>query len=187
MKKDIKKGEKIVAELLEWIGVPQTDSTKETPKRVSKMYLEIFESLHTKPPRIKTFQEGDPYSYVCISNNHFFSSCEHHLLPFFGRCGVVYVVNDSGTIIGLSKIPRIINYFSKKPQLQERLNKEIAEYIMKVLKPIGVYVVMSAVHSCVSIRGIKARGSITNTAVMLGDIDKDEAIRLLQIDKFFGD
>lgn len=187
MKKDIKKGEKIVAELLEWIGVPQTDSTKETPKRVSKMYLEIFSGLHTKPPRIKTFQEGEPYSYVCISNNYFSSMCAHHLLPFIGKCGVVYVVNDSGTVIGLSKIPRIINYFSKKPQMQEKLTKEIANYIMKVLKPLGVYVVMSASHACTELRGVKARGTKMNTAIMLGDIDKEEAIKLLEINKFFGE
>jgi GTP cyclohydrolase I len=187
IKKDIKKGKKIIEELLEWLEVPQTDSTKDTPERVAKMYLEIFEGLHTKPPQIKTFQEGEPYSYVCISNNYFTSFCSHHLLPFTGKCGIVYVVNDSGIVIGLSKIPRIINYFSSKPQLQEILTKEIAEYIMKTLKPLGLYIVMSGRHSCMEIRGVKAKGSITNTAVMRGDIDKEEAIRLLQINNFFGD
>lgn len=178
-----------------------------TPNRIEKRFYEKVKNMTITPYRpldyklmaiskieIKKYAKGiSVYNLSCEKENTFLANsiyvhnCEHHLLPFFGKCGVVYVVNDSGTIIGLSKIPRIINYFSSKPQLQERLNKEIAEYIMKTLKPIGVYVVMSAVHSCVSIRGVKARGSITNTAVMLGDIDKDEAIRLLEINKFFGE
>jgi GTP cyclohydrolase IA len=178
---DVKRGEKIIADLMQWLQVPGTESTRETPRRVAKMYSELFHGLYEKPPRITTFKGED--GYVAVSDIHFNSVCEHHLLPFMGKCGVVY--HSRGRVIGLSKIPRIVEHWSARPNIQENLTMQIAEDIKTRLRPYGVYVVMSARHSCMEIRGIKARGSITNTAVVLGDIDKDEAIRLLQAKNFF--
>ncbi len=177
-KPNIKDGERIVTDLLNWLKVPMDESVKNTPRRVAKMYLELFKGLYCTPPKITMFKAED--SYVCISDIYFNSICEHHLLPFMGKCSVVYHTNN-GVVIGLSKIPRIVDYWSSRPQLQERLTEQIAEDLMRRLNPLGVYVFMSAEHSCVNIRGIKSRGCRTNTAVIRGDIDKQEAIRLLKI------
>lgn len=181
---DIKKGEKIIKDLLDWLKIPETESTKETPYRVAKMYLELFNGLYTNPPKMKLFDGNS--NYVCVTDIPFVSFCEHHLLPFFGKCGIVYFTR-SGKIVGLSKLARLVKYLSSKPQLQENLTDEIANYVMNIkgLDVLGVYVVISAEHSCMTIRGIKAIGSITNTAKIIGDIDKDEAIKLLTINNFF--
>lgn len=178
MKPKISEGVVIVQNLMDWLGIEETASTKDTPKRVAKMYLEVFSGLYDKPPKVTVFEADE--GYVCVTNIFFTSFCEHHLLPFIGQCGVVYH-SDGSNVIGLSKIPRIVHYYAKRPQLQERLTNQIAKHIMnhKLLKPKGVYVQMAAEHSCMSIRGIKARDSVTNTAVMLGEIDKVEAEKLL--------
>jgi GTP cyclohydrolase I len=183
-KPDIKEGQEKIQAVLDWLKIPMTESTEDTAERVAKMYLEVFSGLYDEPPKIKVFdaQEG----YVCVTDIYFTSFCEHHLLPFSGKCGVVYWSNGE-TVIGLSKIPRIVKHFASKPHLQERLTNEIAEHIYNLdeLNPQGVYVEMTAEHSCMSIRGVKARGSVTNTAVMLGDIDKEEALRLLHANNFY--
>jgi GTP cyclohydrolase I len=182
-KPNIEEGSKIVRSFMDWLKIPINNSTKGTPDRVAKMYVnELFNGLYTEPPVITTFDDGAD-GYVCVKDIFFHSLCEHHLLPFFGKCAVVYYSKKE--VIGLSKIPRIVKYWSSRPQLQERLTRQIAEDIMKRLKPNGVYVVMSAQHLCMEFRGIQAIGSKTNTALLLGDIDKDEAIRLLEINKFF--
>ena len=141
------------------------------------MYLELFQSLYTVPPAITTFKGKD--GYVAVTDIHFVSMCEHHLLPFIGKCGVVYHSNKK--VIGISKIPRVIHYWSSRPNIQEDLTMNIAQDIMNRLRPHGVYVVMVAEHSCSTIRGIKARGSMTNTAAVLGEIDKAEALTLLKM------
>lgn len=180
---NIEQGEKIISDLLMWLNVPITKSTKETPKRVAKAYLELFDGLYTEPPRIATFKGED--GYVSVTNIYFRSFCEHHLLPYIGKCGVVY--HSRGNVIGISKIPRIVEYWSSRPSIQENLTMQIAKDIMTRLKPHGVYVVMSAEHTCSSIRGVKARGSKTNTASMLGSIDTVEAMKLLTMNKSLGD
>lgn len=183
MKPKLADGIAIIEDLMKWLQIPITDSTKDTPRRVAKMYVdELFSGLYNEKPTIKTFQVKDK-QYVSITDIYFTSFCEHHLLPFYGKCGVVYFTE--GEVIGLSKIPRIVEYWSSRPQLQEQLTNQIAEDLMERLKPLGVYVAMSAEHMCMQIRGIKARGSKTNTAKMLGEIDKQESMRLLQMDKFF--
>lgn len=180
-KPDILTGEKIISELLNWLKIPMTNSTKDTPKRVAKMYVEeIFNGMYTDAPPIKVF-DGDK-GYICVTNIKFTSTCEHHLLPFIGKCDIVYFAKNK--VIGLSKLARIVRYWSARPQLQERLTAQIAKDIMKRLEPNGVYVVMSAEHSCMTIRGVKAEGAKTVTASLLGDIDKNEAETLLN--KNFG-
>lgn len=181
---NIKKGEKIILDLLNWLKIPITDSTKETPHRVAKMYLELFNGLYTKPPKIKLFNGTS--NYVCVTDIPFVSFCEHHLLPFYGKCGIVYFTR-SGKVVGLSKLARLVKYLSAKPQLQENLTNDLANAIMDIkgLDVIGAYIIISAEHSCMNIRGVKSIGSITNTAKIIGDIDKDEAIKLLTINNFF--
>jgi GTP cyclohydrolase I len=179
-KPSVEKGSKIITQLMEWLNIPIKDSTKETPERVAKMYLELFSGLYESLPKIKIFKEKKAAnSYVCISNIQFSSVCDHHLIPFIGKCSIVYVVNDSGDVIGLSKLIRIVKHWASRPQLQERLNSEIAEDIMNRISPKGVYVTMSATHLCISLRGVKDVNAKTNTEVVVGNIDKKEAIKLL--------
>jgi GTP cyclohydrolase I len=185
-KPDLLTGERIITNLMHWLDIPVSDSTVDTPKRIAKMYVEeIFSGLYNEPPEIKLFKAGK--EYVCVKNIPFTSFCEHHLLPFSGKCGIVYWT-DSGLVIGLSKISRIVQYCAAKPTLQEKLTKEIADMISNLnkLDAKGVYVAMSAEHSCMTIRGIKSIGAKTNTSIMLGDIDKNEAIRLMEMDKTLG-
>lgn len=184
-KPNLAEGERIISDLMKWLKIQESDSTKNTARRVAKMYLEVFKGLYTKHPKVVTFEAND--NYVCVTDIFFSSFCSHHLLPFTGKCGVVYHASN-GKVIGISKIPRIVEFWASRPQLQENLTNQIAHDLMnnKILHPKGVYVVMSAEHSCSVIRGIKAVGSKTNTAVILGDIDKEEANNLLGINKFFG-
>lgn len=187
---DVKVGEKIIKDLLSWLGVEEGgDSTKETPMRVAKMYVEVLGGMYAISPNIKVFKAKDSESsYVCVTNIDYFSLCSHHILPFTGKCGVVYRVGENNEVIGLSKIPRIIEFFSKRLQLQEHLTNQIANGIFQSkLKPKGVYVVMSGIHSCMTLRGVKAKGAITNTAALVGDIDKEEAISLLNTHNIFGE
>ncbi len=178
---NIKEGSKIISDLLKWLQIPITHSTKDTPQRVAKAYIEMFSGMYQDPPKITTFVADD--GYVSISDIPFNSTCEHHLLPFKGRCGIVYASKNK--VIGLSKIPRIINYWSARPQLQERLTAQIADDIMERLKPHGIYVVMVGQHSCMEIRGVKSHGSVTTTDAIRGKIDLQGAMRLLQQHSYF--
>lgn len=140
------------------LGFPVTESNKDTPLRVAKMYCnELFRNrdnrhLNELNAKMKVFpaENHNPVSVEVPVN----SSCEHHWLPFMGNVVVTYVPKDK--IIGLSKIPRVVDYFSKKPQLQERLTTEIGEYLVSVIDPEYLSVRMVATHTCVSIRGAKS-------------------------------
>ena len=140
------------------LGFPITESNKDTPLRVAKMYCnELFRNrnnrhLNELNAKMKVFpaENHNPVSVEVPVN----SSCEHHWLPFMGNVVVTYVPKDK--IIGLSKIPRVVDYFSKKPQLQERLTTEIGEYLVSVIDPEYLSVRMVATHTCVSIRGAKS-------------------------------
>ena len=140
------------------LGFPVTESNKDTPLRVAKMYCnELFRNrnnrhLNELNAKMKVFpaENHNPVSVEVPVN----SSCEHHWLPFIGNVVITYVPKDK--IIGLSKIPRVVDYFSKKPQLQERLTTEIGEYLVSVIDPEYLSVRMVATHTCVSIRGAKS-------------------------------
>lgn len=186
-KPDIKKGEKIIRDFIIWLGLDiNSAGIKGTPNRVARYYLEAFEGLYTDKPKVTVFESKNKLDYVCVSNIPIVSWCEHHLLPFFGKCGVVYYTKDK-KIIGLSKIVRLVNYYCARPNTQENLTSTIADEIMnlKEIKLEGVYVTITAQHTCMTIRGVKAKGSFTNTAAIRGDIDKKEAIELLEINNFF--
>lgn len=162
--------------------------------KVKKYKYNDYDEIALIDKKLLNYLNGvNVYSYECDKKNPtflagdiFVHNCSHHLLPFIGKCGVVYHASN-GKVIGISKIPRIVEFWASRPQLQENLTNQIAHDLMnnKILSPKGVYVVMSAEHSCSVIRGVKAVGSKTNTAVILGDIDKKEANNLLSINKFF--
>lgn len=171
--------ENAVREILIAIGEnPDREGLEETPKRISKMYEEIFAGLHTDPKDfIKIFHEDCTGDMVVVKDIQFYSMCEHHLLPFMGKAHVVYIPNEKGEILGLSKIGRIVDILSKKPQLQERLNTEIAETIENAIHPLGVSVVIEAEHLCMTMRGVRKPGSKTVTSSSRGLLKSNTELR----------
>ena len=155
---------KIWRDLLIAIGEnPDRDGLKDTPERIVKMYQEIFKGYNEEnKPKIKTFKnESDDISYsgMICDKGYFFSHCEHHGAPFFGEYYFGYV--PDGEIIGLSKVTRIVEFFSSKLQVQERLTTEIVNYIESVLKPKGIILILRARHLCKEMRGVKMNGHMT--------------------------
>ncbi|MEM1137668.1 MAG: GTP cyclohydrolase I FolE [Bacteroidota bacterium] len=153
-------------EIMETMGLDLTDdSLNGTPQRVAKMYVkEIFSGLNPENlPNIKLFDNKYKYNEMLVEKDiSFYSNCEHHFVPIFGKAHVAYISN--GKVIGLSKINRIVQYFAKRPQVQERLTVQIAEMLKKVLQTEDIAVVIDAKHLCVSMRGIEDTSSSTVTA-----------------------
>jgi GTP cyclohydrolase IA len=157
-----------IREILIAVGEdPDREGLLETPDRVARMYEEMFQGLHQDPSvhLQKVFtQKYD--ELVLIKDIRFESTCEHHLLPFIGKAHVAYIPN--GKVVGLSKIPRVIDVLSKRPQLQERLTEEVADLLMGQLGAKGVAVVMEATHSCMTVRGVHKPGSTFVTSALRG-------------------
>ena len=170
--------ERAVREILLAIGEdPDRAGLVETPKRVANMYEEIFAGLHDDPRRHLTlFDEGNNDEMVVVRDIPMYSMCEHHLLPFIGKAHIAYIPSD-GRVIGLSKLARIVDSFSKKPQLQERLTSQIADFLDKELSPQGVAVVIEAEHLCMTMRGARAAGAKTQTSALRGSMRKDAKTR----------
>ena len=170
--------ERAVREILLAIGEdPDRAGLVETPKRVANMYEEIFAGLHDDPRRhLKLFDEGNNDEMVVVRDIPMYSMCEHHLLPFVGKAHIAYIPSD-GRVIGLSKLARIVDSFSKKPQLQERLTSQIADFLDKELSPQGVAVVIEAEHLCMTMRGARAAGAKTQTSALRGSMRKDAKTR----------
>lgn len=168
--------EKRFTEIMEILGLDLTDdSLKGTPKRVAKMYVkEIFSGLDPKNrPETKLFDNKFQYNELLVEKNiTFYSNCEHHFVPFFGRAHVAYMPKEE--VIGLSKINRIVQYYAKRPQVQERLTLQIAEDLKKTLGTDDVAVVIEAKHLCVSSRGINDTNSVTFTGHYDGNFKKEE-------------
>ncbi len=173
-----KKIEKAVKEILIAIGEdPKRSGIKDTPKRVAKMYAELFAGLHKDPGKeISIFHEEEHEEMVLVKNIPFYSMCEHHLVPFIGKAHVVYIPNK-GKVTGLSKLVRVIEAFAKRPQVQERLTSQIADCLMKRLKPQGVMVIIEAEHLCMSMRGVKKPGAVTTTSAVRGVLQKNAKTR----------
>lgn len=170
--------QKAVKELLEAIGEDATrEGLKDTPARVAHMYEEIFSGINKDPEKeLSIYYEKEDYSeIVLIRDIPFYSMCEHHLIPFFGKAHVAYIPNKRLT--GLSKLVRVVDTIARRPQMQERLSKEIADTIMRKLHPKGVMVVIEAEHFCITMRGIKKPGSKTVTSAMRGIFLKDARTR----------
>lgn len=170
--------ERAVREILLAIGEdPDRAGLVETPKRVANMYEEVFAGLHDDPRRhLKLFDEGNNDEMVVVRDIPMYSMCEHHLLPFIGKAHIAYIPSD-GRVIGLSKLARIVDSFSKKPQLQERLTSQIADFLDKELSPQGVAVVIEAEHLCMTMRGARAAGAKTQTSALRGSMRKDAKTR----------
>jgi GTP cyclohydrolase I len=154
--------------LLEAIGEnPRRDGLRETPDRVARMYEEIFGGGDESPEEslAKQFDE-DHHEMVLVKDIPFFSMCEHHLMPFFGKAHVAYIPN--GHIVGISKLARVVESFARRPQVQERMTSQIADIVEKELKPQGVAVVCEAVHTCMTMRGVKKPGATVLTSAMRG-------------------
>jgi GTP cyclohydrolase IA len=168
-----KKIRQAVRLLLEAIGEdPDRDGLKETPDRVARMYEEIFGQGEESPvvALSKKFDE-DHHEVVLVKDIPFFSMCEHHLMPFFGKAHVAYIPN--GSVVGISKLARVVESFARRPQVQERMTSQIADVINKELKPQGVAVVCEAVHTCMTMRGVKKPGSSVVTSAVRGVMAKD--------------
>lgn len=148
-----------------------------TPSRVARMYEEIFSGINKDPKdEITITYTEDHDEIILVRDIYFYSVCEHHLVPFFGVAHVAYLPRN-GVITGLSKLARVVETASKKPQLQERMSTEIANAIVNKLNPVGVAVVLEAEHLCMSMRGIKKPGSRTITSVLRGIFQTNQASR----------
>lgn len=176
---DLEKAEQAVYQLLEALGEnPEREGLKETPARVVRMYQEMWKGLHKDPKDEFTavFNEGNGEA-VIVRDIPFYSMCEHHLVPFYGKAHIAYLPNTDGQVTGLSKLARCVETASKRPQVQERLTAEIADGIEQALKPQGVYVFVEAEHMCMTMRGIKKPGSKTITTASRGCYQKDALLR----------
>ena len=165
---DLPRIERAVREILIAVGEnPDREGLLDTPSRVARMYAEIFGGLQIDPAVYlqKTFTQKHD-EMVLVKDISFSSCCEHHLLPFTGTCHIAYLPN--GQVIGLSKLARITDALARRPQVQERMTEELAELIMRELKPRGVGVIVEASHSCMTIRGVKKPGAMTITSAMRG-------------------
>jgi len=182
---DEDKKEKIAtlfAEIMDVMGLDLTDdSLKGTPKRVAKMYIdEIFSGLNpANKPKVALFDNKYQYNQMLVEKNiTFYSNCEHHFVPIIGKAHIAYI--SSGKVIGLSKINRIVQYYAKRPQVQERLTNQIAEELKAILETEDVAVIIDAKHLCVSSRGIKDDTSATVTSYFGGKFNSQEKIAELQ-------
>jgi GTP cyclohydrolase IA len=163
----------LFGEIMDTLGLDLTDdSLKGTPQRVAKMYVdEIFSGLNPKnSPKIALFENKYEYNNMLVEKNiSFYSNCEHHFVPIFGKVHIGYISN--GSVIGLSKLNRIVQYFAQRPQVQERLTMQIANKLKEVLGTEDVAVVIDAKHLCVASRGIKDNTSATVTSYFGGKFD----------------
>jgi len=169
-------------EIMDVMGLDLTDdSLKGTPKRVAKMYVdEIFSGLNPKnKPKVALFDNKYQYKQMLVEKNiTFYSNCEHHFVPIIGTAHVAYI--SSGTVIGLSKLNRIVQYYAKRPQVQERLTNQIAEELKAILNTPDVAVIIDAKHLCVSSRGIQDDTSATVTTYYGGQFNTAQKISELQ-------
>ena len=169
--------EAAVREILLAVGEdPDREGLLETPARVARMYAELFSGLHCDPRELlgKTFTQK--YDEMVLERNiEFASTCEHHLLPFLGKAHIAYL--PKGKIVGLSKLARVVEVLSHRPQVQERMTEELADLLMEELEPRGVAVILEASHTCMTIRGVRKPDSVCTTSAMRGTFRENQATR----------
>jgi len=178
---DQKKIKEAITLLLEGIGEDvNREGLRETPDRIARMYAEIFSGMDEKPSEhlSKTFSVSGS-DMVVEKDITFYSTCEHHLMPFYGKAHVAYI--PDGKVVGLSKLARCVEVFAKRPQIQEKMTAQIADAIMEQLNPKGVMVMVEAEHMCMTMRGVKKPGSKTVTFTARGAFEEDERLQ----EKFF--
>lgn len=171
---DLAAAEKAAGDLLRALGIStDSESLRGTPGRMARAYAELFSP---RPFDLTTFPNEERYDELVLARAiPVRSVCEHHLLPFVGTAHVGYLPGDR--ILGLSKLARVVEHFACRPQVQERLTKQVADWLSEHLQPKGVGVVIEAEHTCMTLRGVQARGSNTVTSTMLGTLRKDARSR----------
>lgn len=176
---DIERAQNAVRELLIAVGEdPDREGLIDTPARVARAYRELFDGLYTDPDSVleTTFDEQHS-ELVLVRDIPMFSTCEHHLVSFHGVAHVGYVPGHSGRVTGLSKLARLVDLYSKRPQVQERLTRQIADAMVRMLEPQGVIVVIEAEHLCMAMRGIRKPGASTTTSAVRGLFANNPASR----------
>ena len=171
--------QELIRQLLAELGEdPTREGLLDTPKRVEKALTFLTSGYHADVDTVlnNALFTVDYNEMVIVKDIDFYSLCEHHLLPFFGKCHVAYI--PSTRVIGLSKIPRLVDVFSRRLQVQERLTNDIANTIAQTIKPLGVAVVMEATHLCMSMRGVEKQNSVAATSAMLGVFREDARTRM---------
>jgi GTP cyclohydrolase I len=166
-----------VREILLAVGEdPDREGLRDTPDRVARMYAELFAGLTKDPcePLQKTFTEKYD-ELVLVKDIEFASCCEHHLMPFVGKAHIAYLPN--GRIVGLSKLARVVEILSRRPQVQERMTQQLADLLMDQLDARGVAVILEASHTCMTVRGIRKPGSICTTSAMRGSFERNASTR----------
>lgn len=163
--------------ILEGIGEdPTREGLLATPDRVARAYQELLSSVGQSPEGLLDTQFTENYDeMILLKDIPFISMCEHHFLPFIGTAHVAYIPRNH--IVGLSKLARVVDFFARQPQVQERMTRQIAEFIQGAIDPIGVAVVVESSHSCMTMRGIKKPGSVMMTSQLLGAFKKNEKTR----------
>ncbi len=174
---DLERIERAVQEILVAVGEdPQREGLLRTPRRVAKMYQELFSGLTKDPAEHLTAAFTETYDeLVVLRDIPFHSMCEHHLMPFEGKAHVAYL--PEGQVVGISKLARVVDDFAHRPQVQERLTSQIADLLMERLKAKGVAVVLHATHTCMTCRGIKKAGSVMITSAVRGTCKSDARTR----------
>jgi len=176
---DLPRIERAVREILAAIGEdPDRDGLVDTPARVARAYAEQFSGLSQAPEDVLgTVFDADHDELILVRDIEVYSTCEHHLVPFFGRAHVAYIPNEKGQITGLSKLARLVDVYARRPQVQERMTSQIADALMRVLEPRGALVVIEAEHLCMSMRGVRKPGAKTVTSAVRGSIRDNASTR----------
>ena len=177
---DLPRIERAVREILLAVGEdPERDGLKDTPARVARAMTEQFGGLLLAPRDVlTTVFDADHEEMVLVRDIELYSTCEHHLVPFFGQAHVGYIPNEKGQITGLSKLARLVDVFARRPQVQERMTSQIADAMMAILEPRGVIVIIEAEHLCMSMRGVRKPGAKTVTSAVRGSFLSSESTRL---------
>jgi GTP cyclohydrolase IA len=176
---DQARAEAAVRELLLAAGEdPDRDGLQQTPARVARAFAEQFSGLFTDPDEVlDTVFDENHAELVLVRDIPMYSTCEHHLVPFFGKAHVGYIPGRSGRITGLSKLARVVDGYAKRPQVQERLTTQIAEALVRRLEPAGVIVVIEAEHLCMAMRGVRKPGARTTTSAVRGIFQTQSSTR----------
>jgi GTP cyclohydrolase IA len=176
---DLPRIERAVREILLAIGEnPERDGLRDTPGRVARAYAEQFAGLRQLPEDVlTTVFDADHEEMVLVRDIEVYSTCEHHLVPFFGAAHVGYIPNIKGQITGLSKLARLVDVFARRPQVQERMTSQVADAMMNVLQPRGAIVVIEAEHLCMSMRGVRKPGAKTVTSAVRGSFLESNSTR----------
>jgi GTP cyclohydrolase IA len=177
---DVPRIERAIREVLLAVGEdPDRDGLRDTPARVARALSEQFAGLNLEPSDVlTTVFDADHEEMVLVRDIEMFSTCEHHLVPFFGRAHVGYIPNEKGQITGLSKLARLVDVYARRPQVQERMTSQIADAMMETLEPRGVIVIIEAEHLCMSMRGVRKPGAKTVTSAVRGSFLSSETTRL---------